>query len=852
MKNSRVFTLAMVALLCSLLLNSCKDGGNSTPNPEITSIAPTVGPVGTTINIEGSGFGSSASEIEVSFNGTAAEITSVSDSRIQTIGSSASEIEDNFKGTAAEITSVSDTLIQTSVPEGATSGAVQVSVGGVTAQGPAFTVEPTMPGIQSVRPDSGEVGRVVTITGMNFGGTPSENSVTFNGTEAIVDSANANRIKTRVPQGATSGPVEVTVAGATATGSSFKVLNVTGTLKVLVRTTGDNRDPDGYTVRVDGNVIRTGVRDTLTVRDLALGTHSVRLSGVASNCSVSGTNPREVSITARTTTSTTFEISCTKGMPSIQSVRPDSGEVGRVVTITGMNFGGTPSENSVTFNGTEAIVDSANANRIKTRVPQGATSGPVEVTVAGATATGSSFKVLNVTGTLKVLVRTTGDNRDPDGYTVRVDGNVIRTGVRDTLTVRDLALGTHSVRLSGVASNCSVSGTNPREVSITARTTTSTTFEISCTEENPGTTSIFTTVSAGRDHSCGISTLGDAYCWGNNEFGQLGNGEVGVGLQKNLPFKVNMPAGVSFTAISTGFRHTIAITSSGKAYAWGLNTLGQLGDGSTTNRLAPVEVNMPSGVSFSKISSGVQHTVAITADGKGYAWGRNNLGQLGVGNTTNSSTPVAVSMPAGVTFTAVDAGDRYNIALSSTGQAYAWGANFFGKLGDGTTTNRQAPVAVIMPSSVKFTRVTASSGAISMAVSAGGQAYGWGLNNFGQLGDGTTTNQESPVPVDMPAGINFVDIDTGENHTIAITSAGRAYAWGANGSGQLGNGMFIRQSMPRPVFGGTDFSEISAGNVHNLALDANGQGYAWGENLDGELGDGTFARRTSVVKVGGN
>ena len=682
MKNSRVFTLAMVALLCSLLLNSCKDGGNSTPNPEITSIAPTVGPVGTTINIEGSGFGSSASEIEVSFNGTAAEITSVSDSRIQTIGSSASEIEDNFKGTAAEITSVSDTLIQTSVPEGATSGAVQVSVGGVTAQGPAFTVEPTMPGIQSVR--------------------------------------------------------------------------------------------------------------------------------------------------------------------------PDSGEVGRVVTITGMNFGGTPSENSVTFNGTEAIVDSANANRIKTRVPQGATSGPVEVTVAGATATGSSFKVLNVTGTLKVLVRTTGDNRDPDGYTVRVDGNVIRTGVRDTLTVRDLALGTHSVRLSGVASNCSVSGTNPREVSITARTTTSTTFEISCTEENPGTTSIFTTVSAGRDHSCGISTLGDAYCWGNNEFGQLGNGEVGVGLQKNLPFKVNMPAGVSFTAISTGFRHTIAITSSGKAYAWGLNTLGQLGDGSTTNRLAPVEVNMPSGVSFSKISSGVQHTVAITADGKGYAWGRNNLGQLGVGNTTNSSTPVAVSMPAGVTFTAVDAGDRYNIALSSTGQAYAWGANFFGKLGDGTTTNRQAPVAVIMPSSVKFTRVTASSGAISMAVSAGGQAYGWGLNNFGQLGDGTTTNQESPVPVDMPAGINFVDIDTGENHTIAITSAGRAYAWGANGSGQLGNGMFIRQSMPRPVFGGTDFSEISAGNVHNLALHANGQGYAWGENLDGELGDGTFARRTSVVKVGGN
>jgi alpha-tubulin suppressor-like RCC1 family protein len=204
-----------------------------------------------------------------------------------------------------------------------------------------------------------------------------------------------------------------------------------------------------------------------------------------------------------------------------------------------------------------------------------------------------------------------------------------------------------------------------------------------------------------------------------------------------------MPAGETFIAISAGREHTVALTAAGTAYAWGGNWDGQLGDGTTTESSTPVAVTMPAGQSFAAISAGWEHTVALTATEAAYAWG-----DIGVDMSNPTSTPVAVTMPTGVSFAAISAGRRYPVALTGTGTAYAWGANLDGQLGDGTTTNRSTPVSVDTDQS--FAAINAGFGFNRLhtaAITTTGAAYAWGSNAHGKLGDGTTTNSSTPVAV---------------------------------------------------------------------------------------------------------
>lgn len=249
--------------------------------PEITSITPNRGPIGTAVIIEGSGFNPVASENTVTFNAV-----------------------------EAEVVASTPTSIEAFVPEGATTGPVEVTVGDETATGPTFAVESQMPGISSVEPDSGPVGTEVSIRGMNFSPTAAENTITFNDTEAPVNEASDTLLVTEVPSGATTGPVEVTVDGETATGPTFMVVT-TGTLEAIVTTAGSDVDNNGYTLTVDGTDSRAAeIEDTLYFENLEEGNHSAELSDVANNCTVTGENPRTVTIVAAETASTTFSISC--------------------------------------------------------------------------------------------------------------------------------------------------------------------------------------------------------------------------------------------------------------------------------------------------------------------------------------------------------------------------------------------------------------------------------------------------------------------------------------------------------------------------------------------------------------
>ena len=355
-------------------------------------------------------------------------------------------------------------------------------------------------------------------------------------------------------------------------------------------------------------------------------------------------------------------------------------------------------------------------------------------------------------------------------------------------------------------------------------------------------------VSAGVDSSLTLGDNGQTYGFGSNWAGQLGDGST---TDRHVPVEVVLPEGVSFTSISVFTNHALAIGDNGKAYAWGDNGGGQLGNNSTVDSTVPVEVEVPDGVSFTSVSTGSAHSLAIGDDGKTYAWGSNLQGQLGNNSYTSSSTPVEVSLPAGVSFVSVSAGNAHSLAIGDDGNTYAWGYNPNGELGDGSlVVNRLAPVMVAEPDGVNFTRVKAAFG-FSLAIGDDGKVYGWGNNTYGQLGDSTFDSPNTPVEALMPEGVFFTDIDAGFAHSIALGDDGRTYAWGNNHYGQLGfvtsgNWPFPGEVATPP---GVSFKDISAGHLHSLAIGVDGKAYAWGSNGLGALGDGTADDRVTPAPV---
>ena len=321
-------------------------------------------------------------------------------------------------------------------------------------------------------------------------------------------------------------------------------------------------------------------------------------------------------------------------------------------------------------------------------------------------------------------------------------------------------------------------------------------------------------------------------------FGVGSNGQLGDGTttQHTTPVAVDMSGvllGKTVTMIAAGTGHSLALTMDGKVFAWGSNNVGQLGDGTTTQHTTPVAVDM-SGVLLGKtvtmIAAGSAHSLVITSDGKVFAWGSNDYGQLGKGTTTYSTTPVAVNMSGvllGKTVTMIAAGSAHSLALTSDGKVFAWGYNFLGQLGDSTTTYRTTPVAVNMSgvlSGKTVSSITAGS-SHSLALTSDGMVFGWGYNISGQLGDGTTTQRTTPVAVNMNGvllGKIVVMIGAGERHSLALTSDGKVFAWG-NNEGQLGDGTTTQRTTPvavnmSGVLSGKSVVAISAGNYHSLLI----------------------------------
>ena len=353
----------------------------------------------------------------------------------------------------------------------------------------------------------------------------------------------------------------------------------------------------------------------------------------------------------------------------------------------------------------------------------------------------------------------------------------------------------------------------------------------------------FRQVSAGPlRHTCGVTTDDRAYCWGINEDGQLGDGTT---TSSRAP--VAVAGGHRFRHVSTGSFHTCGLATDNRAYCWGLNEFGQLGDGTTTQRLTPVAVaGVAGGQQFRQVAAGGTFTCAVgQADGKGYCWGGNGAGMLGDGTTTTRLTPVAVA--GGRQFRQVSAGSSHGCGVTPSDRAFCWGQNGTGQLGDGSNP-RVSLVPVLVAGGHPFRQVDAG-GAHTCAVTTTDRAFCWGNGRNGQIGDGKTFPRFTPRRV--AGGLLFDRVSAGNFHSCGETPGNRAYCWGNNGVGQLGDRTTIERLKPVPVVGGLTFSQVSAGGHHTCGVTTANRAYCWGQNLFGQLGDGTTKDRLRPVAVAG-
>jgi len=347
--------------------------------------------------------------------------------------------------------------------------------------------------------------------------------------------------------------------------------------------------------------------------------------------------------------------------------------------------------------------------------------------------------------------------------------------------------------------------------------------------------------------SCAITGSDTLKCWGLNTFGQVGTGNTQNSFSPN---PIIGPTGV-VNVLSNG-NSTFILTNQGKVYSWGYNGQGQLGNGTTTNSSSP-----PSTEILSQVLS-IDHdtlfgntTCALRTTGALFCWGQNAFGQVGDGTTTNRTTPTpVVGLDSGVREYVIE--DSHSCVITDTGALKCWGRNNFGALGDGTTTDRTVPTQVIgLTSGVKSVAISTFS---TCALLENGSVRCWGKNDFGQVGDGTTTDRTVPTQVTgLTSGVKF--IGKGPSHACALLSTNQVSCWGRNQDGEIGDSSFNIQNFRSSP------SAVSGQPSNVIALVVTGAGgciisnlgavSCWGNNERGTIGDGTRTNRKTATQVSG-
>ena len=357
----------------------------------------------------------------------------------------------------------------------------------------------------------------------------------------------------------------------------------------------------------------------------------------------------------------------------------------------------------------------------------------------------------------------------------------------------------------------------------------------------------WTQVSAGGNQTIALKADGNLYAWGSNIAGQLGDGS---GTDRNAPVVVSGGNTPTWKQVAVGDQFAVAIRNGtttgtgaggGTLWAWGNNQNGRLGDGTQVNKTAPVQIGKDS--DWASVSVGLGHVLAIKTNGLLYAWGRNFNGQLGDGTTVGKLVPTKITIASAPTATwlAVSAGETHSLGIQKDGSLWAWGGNVYGQTGNGGTTDvTTGPVQI---GTLSWTAVAAGS-FHSVAIRADGTLYAWGQNSSGQVGNSGSANVSTPVQIDTVNNWNV--ISAGGLHSMGVRKDGTLWGWGSNAEGQLGDGG-TDSPIPVQIGSRTNWTTISAGASHSFGMQSDNSLWGWGRNTEGQLGNGT--KTTSPLPV---
>jgi uncharacterized repeat protein (TIGR02543 family) len=377
--------------------------------------------------------------------------------------------------------------------------------------------------------------------------------------------------------------------------------------------------------------------------------------------------------------------------------------------------------------------------------------------------------------------------------------------------------------------------------------------------------------SSSAEHSTTLTSTGRVFMWGYNSNSQLGDGTT---TNRNVPIEItpsfSLASGDKITSLSLGWRHSSALTSTGRVFMWGWNRDCQLGDGTDTDKNVPTEItsnfSLASNDKIIALSLGVQHSSALSAMGRVFMWGYNVAGQLGDGTSTTRSIPTEIttgfSLFAGETIISISLSIDHSSALTSTGRVFMWGWNKDGQLGDGTSITRNVPTEITsnfsLPIGEKILSLSMGS-SHSSAFTSTGRVFMWGYNQFGQLGNGMNVNRN--LPTEITSNFSFsesekiISLSLGSTHSSALTSTGRVFIWGSNEYGKLGDGTNTDKNVPTEItssfslIAGEKIISLSLGWYHSLALTSTARVYAWGANWNNSLGDGTSSNRNVPTEI---
>ncbi len=322
-----------------------------------------------------------------------------------------------------------------------------------------------------------------------------------------------------------------------------------------------------------------------------------------------------------------------------------------------------------------------------------------------------------------------------------------------------------------------------------------------------------TSVTAGEKHTVAIKSDGTLWSWGRNDNGQLG---TGTNEQKFIPTQEIIKA-TNWSSISAGDTHTIAINSNGLLFSWGDNGYGQLGNGFLENYANPIQETSKS-TNWTKVSAGDKHTIAIKNDDSLWGWGYNGQGRLGDGTEASYSNPIKVN--EGTDWSKISAGYTHTAAIKGDGTLWLWGYNIEGQLGDGTEEIKLNPT---QESSLSTNWLEVDTGFIysTIAIKDNGTLWGWGDNYHGQIGDGTTENKLSPTQ-EATLSTDWIKLGAGYNYSVALKTTGTVWGWGENYYGQIGDGTLEDKLIPtQEITSAANWIDICAGSGHTISLKNN-------------------------------